>query len=466
MEILKASEVFTPTSPAKHTFIERDSLVNDLLVDALNTQGKQIIIYGHTGCGKTTLLLNKLNQIYEGFVITRCMQSMTFENILLDGFDQLGEFYVEEIETEKAQKIGSSIGLDYNAIKLQISSELSDKNKSKNRRILPPQLTPQRLAKLFGRKKCCWVLEDFHKVLPEEKVKASQMMKVFMDSSFEFPELKIIALGAVSTGREVVEYDNEMDGRVTEILVPLMNYKEITSIIRKGEDLLRVKFDTDIRDRIAKFSSGLASVCHQLCLNMCFERQVNHTQDKWINFSMSDLDKAIRKYLIQKADSFKAQYDKAIRIPHSASFNLPKEILKTAIEIDSPEFTFNQIYFPLRNLFKTIPETLIKKILEEFQTFKRSEILFMDTNSNYYYFSSQFTKVYIGLIFAEEKTLVKEKLSWKKLEEKRMERLLEIIEDDLQDEKQHFTDNIGPNFPELSEMPELPELPQKIKRKI
>ena len=220
MEILRASEVFTPTSPAKHTFIERESSVNDLLVDSLNTQGKQIIIYGHTGCGKTTLLLNKLNQLYEGYIITRCMKAMNFENILLDGFDQLGNFFVEENEIEKSEKSGSALGIEYNSIKLQITAESNSSNKIKQKRILPPQLTPQRLAKFFGQKKCCWVLEDFHKILDEEKIKASQMMKIFMDSSFEYPDLRIIALGAVGTGREVVEYDAEMNDRVTEIFVP------------------------------------------------------------------------------------------------------------------------------------------------------------------------------------------------------------------------------------------------------
>lgn len=457
MEILKASEVFTPTSPAKYTFIERESSVNDLLVDSLNTPGKQIIIYGHTGCGKTTLLLNKLNQVYEGYVITRCMASMTFESILLDGFDQLGEFYVDEIENGLDKKDGSSLGLEYSAIKLQISSETTSSTKHKNKRVLPPQLTAQRLAKFFGIKKCCWVLEDFHKILHEEKTKASQMMKIFMDMSFDFPDLKIVALGAVGTGREVVEYDGDMDGRVTEIFVPLMKEKEIISIIKKGEELLRIKFPQEVKEKIARFSSGLASVCHQLCLNMCFAKQINYTQENWTALSIPELDEAIQKYLIQKADSFKAQYDKAIKISQSSSFNLPKEILKTAIEIDSHEFTFHQIYSPLKNIFKTIPENSVKRILEEFQTIERSEVLFMDANSNNYYFSSQFTKAYIGLRFAEEKIMIKEKISLQKLEERRIERLLEIIENDIKEDKKYrFFDN---------PLDELPELPPDISKK-
>lgn len=57
------SDVYTPSSPATLTFVERGSL-NDLLVDAIRTKGKQLIIYGHTGTGKSTLLFNKLYQTY------------------------------------------------------------------------------------------------------------------------------------------------------------------------------------------------------------------------------------------------------------------------------------------------------------------------------------------------------------------------------------------------------------------
>lgn len=57
-ESYAATEVFTPTSPARATFVERGT-VNDKLVSALSTPGKQIVVYGHSGSGKTTLLINR-----------------------------------------------------------------------------------------------------------------------------------------------------------------------------------------------------------------------------------------------------------------------------------------------------------------------------------------------------------------------------------------------------------------------
>ncbi|MBK8089508.1 MAG: hypothetical protein IPK31_17135 [Chitinophagaceae bacterium] len=309
------------------------------------------------------------------------------------------------------------------------------------------------------------MLEDFHKISEEEKIMASQMMKIFMDSSFEFPELKIVALGAVGTGREVVEYDEEMNDRVTEIFVRLMKNAEITSIINKGEELLNIQFAKEVKSKIVRFSSGLASVCHQLCLNMCFAKEINYTQTRCITLTMENLDKAIQKYLIQKADSFKAQFDKSIRIQHSSSFNLPKEILKVAIEIKQDEFTFSQIYQPLKTSFKAIPEDLVKKLLEEFQTVKRSEILFMDSNSNKYYFSSHFTKAYIKLRIAEERRRVAETISYRQLEEKRLDQLLYLVEKEIQEEIRNAEEKYS-SFPEtLDPLDEL-EIPKPIEEEL
>ena len=75
-------KVFTPTTPARLTFVEREK-VNSKLVNALRTPGKQVVVYGHSGSGKTTLLVNKLHQLYENHLTSRCMKSVTFDMLVL-----------------------------------------------------------------------------------------------------------------------------------------------------------------------------------------------------------------------------------------------------------------------------------------------------------------------------------------------------------------------------------------------
>ena len=100
-----------------------------------------------------------------------------------------------------------SFGLDYRDIKSTIQRSHAHETSVKFTRFLPPQLTPQRLAVFCGAAKCCWVLEDFHKVPELEKTKMAQIMKVFMDTVVGLSNVKVVAIGAVDSAREVIKYD-------------------------------------------------------------------------------------------------------------------------------------------------------------------------------------------------------------------------------------------------------------------
>lgn len=252
-------DVFTPTRPARISFVERES-INTKLVNALQTPGKQIVIYGHSGSGKTTLLENKLCQLYESHLTTRCMSGMTFEQMLRDAFDQLGKFYESDRTTNSSSSLSSHIAGDYLGIKAKISTKIGNATEVQDKRIIPPELTPQRLGQYIGAANCCWVLEDFHKVSPDYGKQLSQIMKVFMDLADKWPSLKIIAIGAVDTARRVVEYDTEMSNRVSEIEVPLMSPAEVREILSKGEELLNISIGPDVKREVTLLSNGLASV--------------------------------------------------------------------------------------------------------------------------------------------------------------------------------------------------------------
>ncbi len=177
MSIFQVKDVFTPTKPARIAFIDREE-INEKLVRALEMDGKQLIVYGHSGSDKTTLLANKLHQLYEKHITTRCMKGMTFEQIMLDAFDQLNPYYLAEHTTTKSNNKSISIAGEYRAIRLQLDGSVKNEVSKIEKRILPPQLTAQALGKFLGNTKCCWVIEDFHKIEASEKTKLSQLMKV------------------------------------------------------------------------------------------------------------------------------------------------------------------------------------------------------------------------------------------------------------------------------------------------
>jgi hypothetical protein len=154
-------------------------------------------------------------------------------------------------------------------------------------------------------------LEDFHKVPPSEKTKVSQVMKVFMDTAANYSDVKIVAIGAVDSAREVIQYDPEMRNRVAEIAVPLMAESELIEVLEKGERLLNATFGS-LKKEIALYSSGLAAVCHQLSLNLCFAANIYETSDQQVAIERAQLRTALERYLKDASDTLKAVFDLAL----------------------------------------------------------------------------------------------------------------------------------------------------------
>lgn len=391
-------QVFTPTTPARLTFIEREK-INNRLVSALRTPGKQIIIFGHSGSGKTTLLVNKLDQVYERHVITRCIFGMTYEQVIGDAFGSVGAFYENKLSTQKGETVSVSLASEYSALKASIQSESSDIYVSESKCIAPPGLTAQALGRFLGEAGYCWILEDFHKLENSEKHKLSQTMKVFMDMADEYDTLKVVAIGAVDTAREVVELDSEMRNRVSEILVPLMENTEIRQIIDRGENLINISIPNDVKSGIVGYSNGVASVCHQICLNICNVSDIYETLDERRAISEDSLENAVSLYMQEASDTFKSAFDKARRIRKKAKFDNVNLLLRALIELPQDGGTINEIKDAIKVWEPSFPDSNLRHFLAKLQSYERGEILRFDPASGKFSFSDPVYRVFAMTLF-------------------------------------------------------------------
>lgn len=378
-------DVFTPTSPARLSFVEREG-VNSRLVDALRTPGMQVVVYGHSGSGKSTLLLNKLQQLYEKHLISRCMRGLKFDQLVLDAFDQLSCFYSSEYSLSKSRTVKEKVSTEYMAIKAQIEASATAEQSVKKARILPPQLTPQTLARFMGEANTCWVLEDFHKLDHVERANLSQVMKVFMDMADEYRNLKIVAIGAVDTARQIVEYDPEMKNRVAEIHVPLMIQEELIRIIDKGSSLLNLEFNNELKSGVGEFSNGMASVCHQICLNVCMSEEIYTTLDDEVIVDSEHLNTAIKMYLEQCSDTIKKSFDAAFKQKRPKRFDNARLILKALTEFSQEGGTRSEIYSKITRTVSDYPQGNMTTFINRLSSEGESAILRYDDVSGRYSF--------------------------------------------------------------------------------
>ncbi|HLP13354.1 MAG TPA: hypothetical protein VK177_15560 [Flavobacteriales bacterium] len=391
-----AKDVFTPSTQAKLTFVERDkNSLNDELVDAINTPGKQIVLYGHSGTGKSTLLFNVINRIYSDSVVTRCTSDMNYEKLVLNAFDSLNIYFQSSSSSKTVNDKTLSLSGEYLSLKGSIGVKSQSENSVSSQRIIPPQLTAQRLAEFMGAVDCCWIIEDFHKIKPEEKVKLSQQLKVFVDSSEQYPLVKTILIGAVNTAREVIEYDLEMDRRVSELLVPLMESEELHKILEIGENLMNVRFSQKQKNDIVKFSSGLASITHQIALNMCVGNGIDKTSAECFRFTDDHFNSAIKKYITHSSDTLRKRYDLATKVGKVRKYDNGKIIIEALAEFDLDEVQQNDLLLQIRKTILNYPASNLSAYLVQLQSDEKGGIIRINPENGKYSFSDPFMGAYV-----------------------------------------------------------------------
>lgn len=389
-------EVFTPSVPAKEAFVERPR-INNRLVDAISTPGKQIVLYGHSGSGKTTLIERKLFETYENHVTVSCVKGMTFDAVMLDAFDQLDPFYV----SGKRNEDQTEIGVQVSSIWAKVSAAKGDTLTIDSKRALSPQLTVQNLARLIGGAHACWVLEDFHKLEGQEKQKLAQAMKMFMDAAKYFPDIKVVAVGAVGTAREVVSYDVEMRNRVAEIEVPLMDVDEIAKIIETGAGRLGIGFEPAVAKNIVNFSNGIPSICHQLCLSSSIAAGVRTSADSGRVVQETHLKSAVKEFVESASDSMRERFDRAVRRARVRKYDNYSIALRALCEFEMEGALIGEVISVLARLEKNYPSNNISRYLDSLTGETRGSVLRKDATSGRYSFSDPFIRSYCMAYFSQ-----------------------------------------------------------------
>lgn len=398
----KIEKVFTPNTVAQLTYIDRVTVSDDLR-KYIKLPGKQIVVYGHSGSGKTTLLYNQLNQLNKKYIKVHCEKSTTFDDIILQTFDELNIFYKDLYSVSENTKISDELKIDYQNISARINSETSKTEGHSYKRMVPPQLTPQKLSRFLGATDNILVIEDFHKVHIEEKQRIADVIKIFIDMANEYENVKIICIGAVGTARELVELDDNLNSRIAEVSVPLLSDEEIKKIIHKGLDVLNIKFGNDVIDKIVYYSNNLGAIAHQICYDICVYNNI----DKMVLFpkeiKTNSFKNAVNSYVRKNSDTYNRIYDRLLNIEYG--WNILKKFDSVEKEYLSIEEIYNSI--PKKNNNCSIQD--IENTLKSMMTTDFDEIIRYDKNAKKYSISTPFFRAYLKMKLALEKSEIKER---------------------------------------------------------
>ncbi len=388
LTVYEVKDVFTILQ-ADVNYVKRDK-IDDLLRQEFLTPGKQLIVFGHSGGGKTTSVFKMLKENNVKYIKTHCETYTTFEQLIINAFAELDKYVVTEKTTSKSVSSKGDLSCEYLNIKSSIGRESNEGEGSSYAPIVPPQLTPQKLAEFMGEGNIVWIIEDFHKVLDKEKIRIADVIKIFVDNSNQYPQSKIICIGACESAHELISLNPDLRDRVSEIKVPLLTNEEIRQIVTNGFALLNISSTSELIDDLVEYSDRIGSAAHQMCLDICNKNSIVKTMVDPFPLGQEQMEHAINGFIFRHQDTFKTIYEKATEDP------LGWYVLKTISSNSHSKLPIQEINRIISNSknYSFSEEEIFCKIEE--LTLPPYSILYK-SSSNKYGFSSPFWHRFIKL---------------------------------------------------------------------
>ena len=180
-----------------------------------------------------------------------------------------------------------------------------------------------------------------------------------------------------------------------------MSSEELLTIIEKGESYLNITLPDAVKQGVVGYSNGLASVCHQLCLNVCNAAGVIETSPARTEIPEDVLESAVTVYMEEASDTFKAAFDKARRIRKKSKYDNVNLIFRALIELPPGGTTANDIRDKVKQWEETYPDSNLRHFLTKLQDPERGAVLRFDSTSGKYSFSDPVYRVFATTLFKQ-----------------------------------------------------------------
>lgn len=314
----ETNDVFGVRSKLIGSYIERE-LVDERFKEAIR-DGNEVIVYGSSKQGKTSLILKHLNP--DEYVKVECSPKTQPVDIYKSILRQINVTFIEknseELESSAGTKVSGGLKVKVPFFgEANLGSELTDTDKLKKTstesyieyNLSLAQDVVELLRKVNFNKFI--VLENFHYLeLPVQETLAFDL-RVFQDQHLIF-----IILGIWREANRLIQFNGDLLDRVTEVPVEPWSDEDFSKVISKGENLLNVDF-SEIKQRLIKDSFDSIGVVQEICKQCCLEAKVTRTSDQKIKLTEDHLNAALAKkaqeYGVRHTRNFEAFVDIKLR---------------------------------------------------------------------------------------------------------------------------------------------------------
>lgn len=315
-------EVFTPKTIVSREMFERrneedlDGVpgLQDSLRDALRERGGQVLLYGDTGVGKSSLLTYAAADEKLGHVLVECNSDMDYDRIL--------EFAIKEVvdvkELTRTRRVSGSMTGGVEGHPLPWIAKLTGSLRGEAGKETVFEVVEQDALSVLTEamaksKKSLIVLDNFQNVPKEARERVAQGMESLSDRAGRHPDeldFKFVVIGIASDAPSLLGSSRSYGRRTTEIGVPRMPDEEIAEILRRGFKILKLSVNEEEIKRMVFYSDGFPYFAHLLGLQTA--RAARRDSASAINESM------IKQALIRASKAVSASYPERVRFAHEA----------------------------------------------------------------------------------------------------------------------------------------------------
>lgn len=297
---MKLEHVFGVSRVPVASYIERKP-VDSTLAAAL-AETRQIIIYGSSKQGKTSLLQRHVPE--EKRVTVHCGPTTTAEDIYRSFLRQRGVEITTEKSAGTSHELGTSISARFTALIPFFGSGTAEakgdikagvKEDIKRKAIEFNLANAQDIGELLHQVEgsdTFYVLENFHYLVDDV-----QRQLAFDLRTFEEMGLRFIILGVWRERNRLVQYNGDLQDRIAEVPVEPWEISDFQRILDEGAKILRVTFSQEIAARIFQEAHGSVAVVQELLKKFCEKAKIEESilvgQPKVVLADIIQLEEAI-----------------------------------------------------------------------------------------------------------------------------------------------------------------------------
>lgn len=343
----------------------------------LDEDGTQILVWGESGAGKSSLVEAVLKSRGQKRVRTRCEASTTYEQLLSSAFEKIEARGLTGSTNQDTQSIGGGTqigGGPWAPASINANANLEHARTDNYAPVVGAQLTSEALAQRMGALDVVWLLEDFHKLSSDVRARVADTLKVFSDEAVDYPKLRIIMLGVAETAAQILQTPSNMRGRLADVPIPPLSDEQLGQVLNKGLELLKVDF-MPVRDRIIRHSVGVATITHSLAKECCVALGVRETNREVIAVTDEAFTAAKAAYVRTRGGDMKELFDVAVHQPTTRRYQNYAIILEALASLPERGASHAQILARIHQKHPHYPAGNLTTYLRSLQSEERKSLV-------------------------------------------------------------------------------------------